>query len=311
VRARLIIPLLAMALCAACVVDIGSGPEEDPPVPSVPDSQAIVIGAFDFSESRVLAEIYGTAMEAHGFPVDRNARVASREILEPALEQNFVDLVPEYQGTALAFVSLDSELSSQSAAQTHSSLAAAFDSKGIEVLDYAPAENKNEVVVTRQTAEQYGLTKISDLARVASQFVFGGPPECRTRPLCIPGFEERYGLEFEGFQSLDAGGPLTVAALEGGDIDVALLFSTSPALSVRDLVVLDDDLELQPSENIVPVIRQEIADMYGKELIDLLNSISARLTTSALQDLNEQVELDEADPVGVASEWLEVEGLIE
>ena len=95
---------------------------------------------------------------------------------------------------------------------------------------------------------------------VAEQLVLGGPPECPERPFCLPGLEETYGIEFEEFQPLDVGGPLTVKAIESGRIDVGLLFSTSSVIGDRGWVVLEDDKSLQTAENITPVVSEEAAD---------------------------------------------------
>ncbi|HZA19557.1 MAG TPA: ABC transporter substrate-binding protein, partial [Actinomycetota bacterium] len=229
----------------------------------------IVIGSFDFSESRILAEIFGLALEDRGYPVTRLRNVASREVMEPALEQGFVDFVAEYQGTALTFLGLGRETPVAGTRETHRELTQVLGDRGIAVLDYAPAENKNEVVVTKATADRFQLRNISDLRAVEQELVIGGPPECPSRPLCLDGLQDTYGLRFKEFLPLDAGGPMTVAALEGGEVDVGILFTTSPAIPVRRLTVLEDNRNLQPAENIVPVVRKEVADAHGREFTEL------------------------------------------
>ena len=298
------ISLISILLAAGCTDDSDARNERVNTAAS-----AIVVGSFDFSESQILAEAYASALESHGFRVRRLGEVASREIMEPALEQEFVDLVPEYQGTALAFLSPDAPPAARGPQETHDDLSHAFADRGIAVLDFAPAQNRNEVVVTDATAKRFGLESISDLQRVASGMVVGGPPECPSRSLCLQGLDQTYGLRFEAFLPLDAGGPLTVAALNGGEIDVALLFTTSPAIPAHDFVVLDDDRHLQPSENVVPVIRKKVLDIYGDELADIVNSVTARLSTATLQKLNRRVEVGNHDPIDVARAWLEEEGI--
>ncbi len=270
----------------------------------------IVIGSFDFSESRILAEVFGQTLEDQGYPVTRLRNVASREVMEPALEQGFVDFVPEYQGTALTFLGLGRETPATGTRETHRKLTQVLGDRGIAVLDYAPAENKNEVVVTEATADRFQLKNISDLRTVASQLVIGGPPECPSRPLCLDGLQETYGLRFKEFRAVDAGGPLTVAALEGGEIDVGILFTTSPAIPIRRLIVLEDDRSLQPSENIVPVVRKDVAEAHGGVFTKLVNSITERLTTDTLRRLNQRVELGGEAPAAVAHRWLLLQGLI-
>lgn len=271
-------------------------------------TDAIVIGAFNFAESHALAHVYAEALERAGFDVEVLQEVASREIMEPALEQGEIDLVPEYLGTALTFLDPDVAGEARSVAEAHRSLGAAFGPQGVRVLDPAPGQNRNEIVVTSAFADQHSLQSISDLSRIDSQLVFGGPPECPSRPLCIGGLEDSYGLSFE-FRPLDSGGPLTVAALVGNEIDVGLLFTTNPSISTHRLVVLEDDRDLQPPENIVPVLRAEVASRFGPRLANVINEVSAKVTDGSLRRLNEWVEFDELGPVAAARRWLVTEGM--
>jgi glycine betaine/choline ABC-type transport system substrate-binding protein len=143
---------------------------------------------------------------------------------------------------------------------------------------------------------------------VASQLTLGGPPECPERPFCIPGFRETYGIEFSQFVPLDVGGPLTVEALQNGDIDVALLFSTDPAIQENGWVLLEDDKQLQSAENITPVVRADVPDMPVIE--ERLNAISAALTTETMTELNGRVSIDGEDPADVAASFLADNGLL-
>jgi len=271
----------------------------------------IVVGSFDFAESRIIAEAYALALEDAGYPVKRLGSVASREIMEPALEQGFVDFVPEYQGTVLTFLNLGRATGNWNPEETHELLTLAFGGRGIDVLEYARAENKNEVVVTQETAARYDLESISDLREHAPNLVFGGPPECPARPQCLLGLEDTYGLEFKAFQPLDVGGTLTVAALEGEEVDVAILFTTNPEIAAKGFVILKDDLNLQPSENLVPVVRNEISETYGDDFERVINSVTRRFSTADLRQLNGEVEIEGEVPAEAAREWLVEEGLLQ
>jgi glycine betaine/choline ABC-type transport system substrate-binding protein len=136
---------------------------------------------------------------------------------------------------------------------------------------------------------------------VASELILGGPPECPDRPFCIPGFRETYGIEFGQFVPLDVGGPLTVEALQNGEIDVALLFSTDPVIQENGWVLLEDDQQLQSAENITPVVREDALDSTIEER---LNAISAALDTPTMTELNGRVTVDEEDPADVAADFL-------
>ena len=207
-----------------------------------------------------------------------------------------VQLVPEYAGSALEFISLGRLSATSDAGAANRALAGSAAGRGLVAARPAPAQDANAIVVTAATAARYGLRSIADLARVAPRLVFGGPPECPERAYCLPGLQRAYGLRFKAFIPLDAGGPLTLQALEAGSIGVALLFTTDPAIPARHLVILADDRGLQPAENITPLVRRDVIVRYGPNLVALLNRISALLDTGTLRALDAQVELDGHGP---------------
>jgi osmoprotectant transport system substrate-binding protein len=270
----------------------------------------ITVGSFDFPENVVLAEIYGQALAADNFPVRIMANLGPRELVDPALMDGLVQLVPEYAGSALDFISLGRLSATSDAGAANRALAASVAGRGLMAARPAPAQDANAIVVTAATAARYGLRSIADLARVAPGLVFGGPPECRGRANCLPGLKRVYGLRFKEFIPLDAGGPLTLQALESGDIGVALLFTTDPDIPARHLVVLADDRGLQPAENITPVVRRDVITRYGPNLLAALNKVSALLDTGELRALDARVELAGQDPRLVAGRWLRAHGLI-
>jgi osmoprotectant transport system substrate-binding protein len=113
-----------------------------------------------------------------------------------------------------------------------------------------------------------------------------------------------YGLGFKDFVPLDSGGPLTVAALRDSDIDVGVLFSTDPHLVGEEFVGLEDDLALQPAENVVPAVREPVLARWGPRLRDPLDAVSAALSTGELRELNAQVVLEGETPRRAARRWL-------
>jgi osmoprotectant transport system substrate-binding protein len=137
--------------------------------------------------------------------------------------------------------------------------------------------------------------------------IFGGPPECPDRPFCLLGLEDVYDLQFAAFRPLDTGGPITVEALSGGEIDVALLFSSDPTIAIRDFVRLEDDLQLMRADNLVPVVNAELA--AEEAVVRHLDMVSERLTQEVLIELNRQSVEDRADPRDIASAWLDEQAL--
>jgi osmoprotectant transport system substrate-binding protein len=304
-----------IAACAGLMVALSACTSSSGNVPSAAGlasrpGAVITVGSFDFPESVLLAEIYGQALAADHFPVRILPDLGSRELVDSALMSGLVQLVPEYAGSALEFFSLGRLSATSDAEAANRALTGSVAGRGLVPASPAPAQDANAIVVTAATAARYGLRSIADLARLAPGLMFGGPPECPGRAYCLPGLKRVYGLRFKTFTPLDAGGPLTLQALEEGDIGVALLFTTDPDIPARHLVVLADDRGLQPAENITPVVRRDVIARYGPNLLAALNTVSALLDTGTLRALDARVELAGQDPRLVAGRWLRAHGLI-
>jgi osmoprotectant transport system substrate-binding protein len=299
---------LALAVvCAACTT---AGGRASRVAARGPDGYAVItVGSFNFPESVLLAYLYADTLAGKGYPVRVLPGLGTRELVEPALMAGLVQLVPEYTGSALEFVSLGRVHATASVAATATALARSMAWRGLVTGRPAAAQDGNAIVVTAATAARYRLRTISDLARVAGRLVFGGPPECPERPYCLPGLRRVYGLRFREFVPLDAGGPLTRQALAAGDIGAALLFTTDPAIHARHLIILADNRRLQPAENVVPVLRRSTAARYPG-LLAAVDAVSARLSTAVLASLDAQVEQDGRAPSAVAERWLQAQGLV-
>jgi osmoprotectant transport system substrate-binding protein len=295
-------PAAALVLAVVVLVAGGCTPAAEPPPPKDPQRPIITVTSFDFPESEALAELYGQGLRQHGYPVEIVARLGPREIVQPALEQGRVDLVPGYLGTALNFL-YEKRVATADPQATHARLTQALTSRGIRVLAFAKAEDRNGFVVTGDLARRRQLERISDLAPIARQLTFGGPPECPDRPLCLKGLQDVYGLQFARFEAMPSR-TTTADALETGEIDLGMLETTNGNLANRDLVQLTDDRRLQPAENIVPMMRTETADAYGPTLVRLINTITAQLNTRDLIQMNQRVELEGTKPAAVAADWL-------
>ena len=280
----------------------GSGEEEEGTNGSGEDKGQITVGDDSFAESQIVAEMYAAVLEDAGYEVDRQAS-ETREVRLPAMESGEIDVAPEYLATLLSVLDPESERVSDPE-DALAELEPLVSDMGLALLEPSEAVDTNVFVVTQEMAENY--TTISDLAPDASELTLGGPAECPKRPYCIPGLEEVYGIEFGDFKPLEYG-PATVAALEAGEVDVALLFSTDGIIDERDLVVLEDDKNLQAADNITPLVTQEV---LNDEVQSLLDDVSATLTTENVTELNTRVSVDQEDPAEVAREFLEEEGLL-
>jgi osmoprotectant transport system substrate-binding protein len=302
---------LLLALCLPACISVGTGSAPSRVTAPVTGDDAITVASFNFPESVLLAEIYAQALQAKGFKVKRTLDLGPRELVEPALERGLVEFVPEYLGTALEFLHRSSRPSTASVNVTRQRLAEAFRGRGVHVLASAEAQDANGLAVTAQTSATYKLTNISDLIPVAGKLVLGGPPECPSRPLCLLGLQARYRLEFKEFMPLDTSGPLTSEGLASGQIDVAVLFTTDGDIAARGFVLLRDDRSLQPAENITPVVRQEVVARYGQRFTDVVDAVSADLTTEGLRQLNRVMSLGSKGPVAIARDWLRSKYLVQ
>jgi osmoprotectant transport system substrate-binding protein len=299
-RYAVVAVILGLALVAA-----GGGDDDDETASGGAQAETVTIGGFNFSESTILASIYEGALRSEGIEVSVRPNLGSREIVAPALERGEIDLYPGYAATELEFFNPGAGEATPDAQATVDKLRQRLTAKNITALEPSPAINANAFAVTKATAERYRLTKLSDLAPVAGELRLGGPPECETRPFCAVGLEKTYGIRFREIRALDAGGPLSKTALERGDVDVALIFSSDGAIPEKGFVVLEDDKHLQNADNVVPIIRTGAATEQARQV---LNRVSAALTTDDLVELNKRADVDKEDPEVLAKDWLREHG---
>jgi osmoprotectant transport system substrate-binding protein len=295
--------MVALALVTTSCGSSGGTSSSPTPKPT------ITIASFNFSESIILAHIYGGALKNKGYTINYRDKLGNREVVEPALENGQIDLYPGYAATDLTFVDKRQGVALDAGTDATANVAklnARLNSKGIKALDPSPAVDQNAFAVTKAEADQYHLAKLSDLTpTVASQWTLGGPAECPQRPFCALGLESVYGLKFKAFKSLDTGGPLTFAALKQGAINIGLVFSSDGGITANNFVVLEDDKHLQQADNVVPLIRTAVA---SSEVTALLNSIDAKLNTPDLTAMNKSADVDKQDPADIAATWVKNHG---
>src|SRR5436309_1521337 len=271
----------------------------------------IKIGSDGFDEARVVAEVYAEALEAKGFTVDRaGIGLGSRKVTAPAIESGQIDLKPEYIGSGLAFYG---GTSSNSSEQNKTALQQILNSKGggITVLGYTPAEDTNAFVVRKETADQFHLAKLSDVAPVQNQLKWALATDCPTNPLCAKALKDAYGVDQPNATLLDAcSGPMADALLKK-TVDIAELCSTGPEIKTNGWVVLEDDKHTQPADNIAPIVRNDLlAKVDQAKFKDALNAVSAKIDTATLAQLYYDVAVGHKDLKEVASAWLKSAGLV-
>ncbi|MEV6764930.1 ABC transporter substrate-binding protein [Streptomyces sp. NPDC051105] len=263
----------------------------------------ITIGTANFTENQVLGYLYAAVLEKAGVKVKVRPNLGTREIVIPALKAGDIDLLPEYQGALLNYLAPKDASAEPGTMQNALTLALPA---GLQVLTYGQAADSDCFVVTRATAQKYGLTSLADLAKQNGKLVIGAAPEVKKRRVGAVGLQEVYGVEFKEFKSLDSDGPLVKGALKKGDVDVANLFTTDTDIAANDWVVLTDPKNLIPSQHIVPLIADRKADDTVRKALARLGNV---LTTEQLTQLNSQVDNDKKDPEDVAAAYAKQHGL--
>jgi len=262
----------------------------------------IVIGSTNFEEQAIVSNIWADVLKKAGYPVTVQPALGTRAIVVPAIEKGQINLEPDYAASLLGFLhggkpqAAGDNIATAIPADQH-----ALASYGVTVLPASKALDTNVFAVTKSTANKDHLTTISSLKTHASKFTLGGPPECPTFAGCEPGLEHVYGLHFAGFKSLDEAGPLSVAALKNGEVQVVELFSSDGNVVSNNFVALTDNKHLEGADYIVPVIRKSVAT---SGVASVLNNIDAKLTTQAISKLNLDVTSKQEQPAAVAQAWV-------
>lgn len=295
-----LVAALVLAACADDAADTDAADDTD-------DADAgVVIGAFEFPESLLLATLYAEALEATGVEVTDIQQVGAREATFPALETGEIDVLPEYSGNALDYV-LGGEATVEDPETTVELLRAELEDNGLLALDAASAQNGDELAMTAERADELGVSAVSDLAPHADELVVAGPPEFLERSTGLPGIEDAYGFTFGDFLQTDACGPETFDALGSGDADVARLCSTDPPIAEQGWVVLEEDVPFTLANNIVPVARE---GALSDDAIEALNAVSAALATEDLREFNVRFAgEDPEDADAIVGEWIDAQGL--
>ncbi|MEU8652402.1 ABC transporter substrate-binding protein [Streptomyces sp. NPDC048737] len=297
---------VALAAMTALLAGCSSSDDTDPLSEDKAAGDTVVVGSNNFAESILLADIYGEALKAKGVKVSYKPNIGSRETTYGLLKNGSITVLPEYNGSLLAY--LDAKAEQKSLEAVNAAAKAKLDPK-LTLLESSPAEDKDSVTVNADTAEKYDLTAqstLADLKDIAPDLVLGGSPEFQTRQQGMVGLEAVYGLKFKSFKALDAGGPLTQAALKKNTVQAADIFTTDPTITKEKFVVLQDPENLFGFANVTPLVYKSGLSQEG---VDALNAVSAKLDTKTLLDLDYQVQLESKDPLDVAKAWLKSVGL--
>jgi osmoprotectant transport system substrate-binding protein len=275
-----------------------------------PDNSAteITVGSKNFTEQKILGEIYAQALEAAGYTVQKELNLGDEKTALKALEDGQISAYPEYTGTALlSFFGVQSDELPTDAGQAFEQAKQGFAEKNLTALEPTPFTNSNEVAVTQETADKLGLQKISDLEGKDQDLTLYGTPECRQRLDCLLGLQEVYGLDFKKFTPVAV--DLRHEVLSKGQADVSIVFTMDPQIEREKFVVLEDDKGMFPPYNSTLVVRDNVIEEAGPDLEKTVLMVNKGLTDEVMRELNARVDLDKETPEAVAGQYLEESGL--
>ena len=321
---RLLLALLALVCSASLIAACGDDDDEQPastPTQSEPSGGGkiqkdeanagiqLTIGSKNFTEQKVLGEIYAQGLEAAGFNISKDLNLGDEKTALAALKAGEISAYPEYTGTALlSFFGKQADELPKDEMAAYEEARKNFEADGLVALPPTPFTSSNEVAVTQETADKLSLKTISDLEGKSQDLVLYGSPECRQRLDCLLGLQEVYGLKFKKFVPVDIAQRHEV--LSSGRADVSIVFTTDPQIQREQEVLLEDDQGMFPPYNSTLVLKKETAEEAGENLRTTVELIQEQLTDENMQELNARVDLDKKDPAQVAKEYLTETGLI-
>jgi osmoprotectant transport system substrate-binding protein len=308
VRSLLALGVAAFVVLAACSSDSKSNTTTNASGSGGGASKPkVTIGAQDFGESKILAEIYKQGLAAKGLSTDIQTLGGFRDLEVQAFDGGTINFAPEYAASMLEFLNGKKGEASGDVTDTVSKLNTQLDGKGLASFKVTDAVDTNAFVMTKAKADSLGIKSLSDLASKGASLKLGGPADCETNPFCIPGLKSKYGLDMSAnFQALETSA--VASALDAGAIDVALLFSTDGRIVANNYVLLQDDKHLLAADNVIPVAKKDLAS--NSDLTSAVNNIGTYITTDALIAMNKSFDVDKEDAAVIAKDFLTKNGLI-
>lgn len=294
--------MTALAACGAKSNPLSNGGSSS--AASSGGGNSIVVGSANFTENQVLAELYAEALNAKGVKASTHLNIGSREVYIKALKDGSISVIPEYTGNLLQF--LDPKTTASTETEVDQQLPKVAKKQGFATLTDTKAVDQDVYVVTKATADKYGLKTLADLKKVPD-LVVGGPTELQQRPYGPDGLKGMYGLKVSGFKAYDSPA-IKVKDLKDGKITVADFFTTDSAIADNGFVELSDPQTMILPQNIVPLVRSDVAK--NSKAVDTINAVGADLTTQDLTTMIKDVDVNHQNPEDVAKKWLQGKGLV-
>jgi glycine betaine/choline ABC-type transport system substrate-binding protein len=236
-----------------------------------------------------------------------NTEFNGSSVLHQAMTQDEIDIYPTWTGTQLTGI-LRYEGENMSQQDTYDYVKKGFEDQfNMTWSEPFGFNNTYVLVVTEDTAQEYGLEKSSDLAPYAADWTLAGDENFDTRPDAYPGWTEAYGIAFKDVLTMQYG--LAYRAIDAGEVEVAVAYATDSRIQDLNLKILDDDKEFFPDYSGAYVMSEKIVDNYP-EIIDILNQLGGLIDNEQMVALNYRYDNGD-EPAVIAKEFLQEQGLID
>jgi len=277
------------------------------------DMGSVKISGQDFGEVQIVSAMYEQLLEAEGYDVTVQL-VGTRDVyMADGQFPESIQLVPEYVGGIVDFLNVTvngpkaEPLTTPDAGESVAAASSLLADKGITLLDPSAAVDTNAFFVTKEYSQDQGVTKLSDLE--GKKVVVAAAPDCAERTDCGAGLIEDYGIDVTEFLPLGFASPDVFKSVADGESQLGLTSTTDGTLESQGMVLLEDDKQIQPAQNLIPAVSSDwLAD--NPDVEGILNDLMAALTTENLTELNGQVSVERQKPEDIAKEFLESEGLL-
>jgi osmoprotectant transport system substrate-binding protein len=297
--------LLLSLLVAACGDD-----EEDREASVQPqgDERGLTLGTKNFTEAFIVGELYRQALKFEGIRVTLRKDIGPTEVIDKELQSGRIDGYPEYLGVAVT-VAAGREDAGATAEETYELAKDFYAGRGQAISEPTAFENVDAIATTQFFAQKRGLATIGDLQELEG-FTLGARPEFRTRQQGLVGMRDAYGLDNVKFKEMPIGEQYR--ALDRNQIDAANVFTTDGELGSGSYKVLDDDKRVFGYQHVALVIDEDkLKELGGRKFMRIINEVNGRITTSAMIQMNRDVDVDGQDPAIVAERFLRTAGLLE
>jgi osmoprotectant transport system substrate-binding protein len=272
------------------------------------DELVVTLGTKDFTESLIVGELYRQALEARSINVTLRKDIGSTEVIDKELQSGRIDGYPEYLGVALS-VAAGREQAGGTAQETYDLAKQFYAGRGQAISEPSSFENVDAIATTQYFAQRRGLATVGDL-RELPRFTLGARPEFEQRTQGLAGMREAYGLDNVAFKQIAIGDQYR--ALDRNEIEAANVFTTDGQLASGSYKVLEDTKHVFGFQHVALVIDEEkLKELGGRKFMRIVDDVNGRLTTSAMIQMNRDVDVDRQDPAIVAERFLRGAGLVE